>query len=68
MSLRKPILVVEDSSTQAVALETLLENSGYGVTVAGSGEAALASIRAHSVALVLTDLVMPGIDGSELCR
>lgn len=68
MSLRKPILVVEDSSTQAVALETLLENSGYGVTVAGSGEAALDSMRANSVALVLTDIVMPGIDGYELCR
>lgn len=65
---RKPILVVEDSSTQAVALETLLENSGYGVTVAGSGEAALDSMRANAVALVLTDIVMPGIDGYELCR
>ncbi len=64
----KPILVVEDSSTQAVALETLLENAGYMVTVAGSGEAALDSMRANAVGLVLTDIVMPGIDGYELCR
>ncbi len=64
----KPILVVEDSSTQAVALETLLENAGYTVTVASSGEAAIESVRGNHVALVLTDIVMPGIDGYELCR
>ncbi len=64
----EPILVVEDSSTQAVALETLLQNEGYTVTVASSGEAAIESVRANHVALVLTDIVMPGIDGYELCR
>ncbi len=65
---RPPILVVEDSSTQAVALATLLEDAGFAVLIAGTGEAALELMRDTQVQLVLSDIVMPGIDGYELCR
>ena len=65
---RDPILVVEDSPTQAVALATLLEDAGHEVLIAGTGEAALETLRKSRVQLVLTDIVMPGIDGYELCR
>lgn len=65
---RPPILVVEDSPTQAVALATLLEDAGFGVLIAGTGEAALELMRCTPVQLVLSDIVMPGIDGYELCR
>ena len=65
---RAPILVVEDSPTQAVALATLLEDAGHEVLIAGTGEAALETLRKSRVQLVLTDIVMPGIDGYELCR
>ncbi len=65
---REPILIVEDSPTQAVALATLLEDAGHAVLTAGNGEAALNTLRESHVQLVLTDIVMPGIDGYELCR
>ena len=65
---RDPILIVEDSPTQAVALATLLEDAGYSMLIAGTGEAALEMMRTTRVELVLTDIVMPGIDGYELCR
>lgn len=65
---REPILVVEDSPTQAVALASLLEEAGHVVLIAGTGEAALDTLRKSHVQLVLTDIVMPGIDGYQLCR
>ena len=65
---REPILVVEDSPTQAVALATLLEEAGHKVMIAGTGEAALDTLRKTLVQLVLTDIVMPGIDGWELLQ
>jgi signal transduction histidine kinase/DNA-binding response OmpR family regulator len=65
---RAPILVVEDSPTQAVALATLLEDAGFTTLLAGNGEAALETMLENHVELVLTDIVMPGIDGYELCR
>ena len=65
---REPILVVEDSPTQAVALAVLLEEAGHTVMIAGTGEAALDTLRKTHVQLVLTDIVMPGIDGYQLCR
>jgi signal transduction histidine kinase/DNA-binding response OmpR family regulator len=65
---REPLLVVEDSPTQAVALASLLEDAGHTVMIAGTGEAALEMLRKTHVQLVLTDIVMPGIDGYQLCR
>ncbi len=65
---REPVLVVEDSATQAVALATLLEDAGHVVLLAGTGEAALETLRERHVQLVLTDIIMPGIDGYQLCR
>lgn len=65
---REPILIVEDSPTQAVALATLLEDAGHSILIAGTGEAALDMMRKTHMELVLSDIVMPGIDGYELCR
>jgi two-component system sensor histidine kinase/response regulator len=62
------IIVVEDSRTQAEQLRHLLEANGYTVRVADHGEAALAEMQAHAPDLVITDIVMPGMDGYELCR
>ena len=62
------ILVVEDSHTQAEFLRLLLESAGYAVKVTSDGEAALGILRTSHFDLVLTDVVMPGIDGVELCR
>src|SRR4051812_7950342 len=62
------ILVVEDSPTQAVELQLLLEAAGFQVDVARDGKAGLDRCRASQVDVVLSDVVMPGMDGYALCR
>ncbi|MPY94198.1 MAG: EAL domain-containing protein [Acidimicrobiia bacterium] len=62
------ILAVEDSPTQGVLLVVHLEEAGFDVTLATSGEEALGCLEARPFDLVLSDVVMPGIDGYELCR
>ncbi|WP_332450129.1 ATP-binding response regulator [Methanoculleus sp.] len=68
---RKPplsILVVEDSRTQAEYIRHILETEGYDVTLAADGTAALRRIEAARPDIVLTDVMMPGMDGYDLCR
>ncbi|AGB03081.1 hybrid sensor histidine kinase/response regulator [Methanoregula formicica] len=62
------IVVVEDSRTQAEYLCHLLELEGALVVAASAGEEALAAIRNNPPDIVLTDIVMPGMDGYELCH
>jgi PAS domain S-box-containing protein len=62
------ILVVEDSRTQAEELRLILEAAGFAVTVAPSAEQALAEFAASDFDLVLSDIVLPGLSGYELCR
>jgi two-component system cell cycle sensor histidine kinase/response regulator CckA len=62
------ILIVEDSPTQAEALRALLEEHRYVVTVARSGEEALERAVQAGCDLVLSDIMMPGISGYDLCR
>ncbi len=69
MSAPTRLLIVEDSPTQATALLALLENAGYDVGVAASGDEALVAFEAERWSVVISDTVMPGtIDGYELCR
>ena len=62
------ILVVDDSPTQAEHLREMLEAKGHRVTVAYGGPEALALLRERRPELVISDVVMPGMDGYELCR
>jgi CheY-like chemotaxis protein len=62
------ILVVEDSPTQAAQLQNLLEECGYVVRVATNGLRALASARSQKPDLVISDIVMPEMDGYQLCK
>lgn len=62
------ILVVEDSPTQALLLSGLLEQAGYEVLSAASGMEALEILKGRRPALVITDIVMPEMDGYELTR
>jgi two-component system sensor histidine kinase/response regulator len=62
------ILIVEDSPTQAGKLRILLEGSGYRTRIAGNGRKALEAIRHKQPRLVLSDIVMPELDGYGLCH
>lgn len=62
------ILVAEDHHGSREALRILLESAGYRVAVAVDGRGALAAALAHPPDLVVTDLMMPGLDGIELAR
>lgn len=61
------VLVVDDSSTQRTQLVFDLEEAGFEVWSAGSGDEALAVARAQAVDVVVSDIVMPGLDGFGLC-
>lgn len=62
------ILIVEDSPTQALCLEGALEEASYKVTIARDGQEALEYLKEHRPTLIISDIVMPGMDGYELCR
>jgi two-component system, sensor histidine kinase and response regulator len=62
------ILIVEDSPTQAEQLCYILEKHDYQVTVARNGNAALAMIKEVRPTLIISDILMPEMDGYELCR
>lgn len=62
------IIVVDDSPTQVEYLRRILLDAGYTVRTASGAEACLGSCRTSPPALILSDLVMPGISGLELVR
>jgi len=62
------ILVVEDSPTQAGLLRMILESEGFTVQVAAEGQAGLAALAASSFDLVVSDVLMQGLTGFDLCR
>ena len=62
------ILVVEDSPTQAEALRYVLEQQGYSVNLAASGEQSLTLSGAHKPGLIISDINMPEMNGYELCQ
>ncbi|MDD1687566.1 response regulator [Methanoregula sp.] len=62
------ILIVEDSRTQAEYLRHILETEGYRVMLTDNGMEALEQIATDRPNLILSDIVMPEMDGYELCR
>lgn len=62
------ILIVEDEISSAEMLSFVLQQEGYQVVTAENGKEALEQLHADGVALVLCDLMMPVMDGRELCR
>jgi len=61
------ILIVEDSPTQAAQLRAVVEGAGLEVVLAPDAETALTLLDQRSVELVISDIVMPGMSGYELC-
>ena len=62
------ILVVEDSLTQAKRLERVLRENGFAVRVARDGQAGLDAAREQRPTVIITDVMMPRMDGFELCQ
>ena len=62
------VLVVDDDYNICDLLRMYLEKEGYGVTTANDGTKALEEFRKSAPDLVLLDLMLPGIDGIEVCR
>jgi two-component system, OmpR family, response regulator ResD len=68
MVMSSRVLVVEDDPTVAEVVVRYLEREGYATEAVGDGSAALASARALTPALVILDLMLPGMDGLDVCR
>ncbi len=66
-SKQKKILVVEDSPVQAKKIKYLLEESGLDVVVCQNGKLALEAITEEIPLLIISDIVMPEMDGYEFC-
>jgi signal transduction histidine kinase len=62
------ILVVEDSRFQAKRLREFLQRNGYEVTLAENGREGLKAAREHKPAVIISDIMMPVMDGFEMCR
>ncbi|HVB65733.1 MAG TPA: response regulator transcription factor, partial [Nitrolancea sp.] len=62
------ILIVEDEAIVADVVSRYLRRDGFQVLIAGDGQAALDIAREQSPDLVLLDLMLPKIDGLEVCR
>ena len=65
---RSTILIVEDEEGIGRMIQILLEARGFGTQVTNSGEEVFALLRASAVDLVLLDVMMPGMDGFDVCR
>ena len=68
MENRATILVVDDNRDNVEILRAFLESRGYSVAVAADGRSALAKLEEVRPALVLLDVMMPGMDGWQVCR
>ena len=66
--LKPVILCVDDEEANLKLLEKLLVPRGYVVVSAASGKDALLKIRSQAIDLILLDIIMPGMDGFEVCR
>lgn len=62
------LLVVEDSPTQAEYIRRILQREGFIVSVASDGRSALEILLAEEIDLVISDIIMPGMGGYELCQ
>jgi diguanylate cyclase (GGDEF)-like protein len=62
------ILIAEDQPTAALFLQRMLEKMGHQVIIAADGEAALRKVEQGEAQILISDWMMPGVDGLQLCR
>ncbi len=66
--MKKRILIVDDEPNIVVPLEFLMKQNDYDVETAGTGETALDLISNFKPDLILLDIMLPGMDGYEVCQ
>jgi len=64
----KKVLIVDDEPSIIVAIQFLMEQSGYETIVAFSGEEAIEAVAKHHPDLVVLDIMLPVVDGFEVCQ
>jgi DNA-binding response OmpR family regulator len=64
----KKILIADDEQNIVISIEFLLRREGFEVLVAGDGEEALAKVRAEKPDLILLDIMMPKMNGFDVCQ
>ncbi len=64
----KEILIVDDEPSIVIPIQFLMEQQGYSVLVAENGEDALDAIYKYKPDLILLDIMLPRIDGYEVCE
>ena len=62
------VLVVEDEESYSDALSYVLRKEGFEVSIAATGPAALEEFERDGADIVLLDLMLPGLPGTEVCR
>ena len=62
------VLVVEDEESYSEALAYMLRKEGFEVSIAADGPAALTEFDRNGADIVLLDLMLPGLSGTEVCR
>jgi len=65
---RPSVLIIDDEPNNFDVIETLLSDRDYQLHYAASGQEAIASLDIFEPDLILLDVMMPGIDGIEVCR
>jgi len=66
--MKRQLLIVDDSASMRQVVSYTLQQAGYAVVEAASGQEALQKVAASAVELIITDLNMPGMDGLSLAR
>lgn len=64
----KKVLIVDDENNIVISLEFLMEQAGYDLRIANNGYDALEQVAAFEPDLILLDIMMPQINGFDVCR
>lgn len=64
----KKVLIVDDEANIVISLEFLMEQAGYTVDIARTGDEALAKIADFAPDLILLDVMLPGMNGFDICQ
>ena len=64
---KKKILIIDDTEFMTKLISDILKNAGYDVVSASDGKQGIQKVREEKPDLVILDVIMPGMDGYEVC-